>query len=91
VFSPDDPYCGVDFDGCLDGGGLAEWARPWIEQLADCYMEVSPSGRGIKVWCRAKLPGIGGKRTVGGDHAGIEVYDQGRYFAFTGNVWRTES
>jgi hypothetical protein len=88
VFSPDDPYCGADFDGCLEGGELAEWASTWLAELAGAYGEVSPSGRGIKFFCRAKLAGTGGKRAVGdGEHTGIEVYDRGRFFAVTGNAW----
>lgn len=87
VFSPDDPYCGVDFDGCLDGIEVAEWARLWIDDLDGAYGEVSPSGKGIKLFCKAKLPGPGGKRSIGaGKHAGIEVYDRSRFFVVTGDV-----
>jgi primase-polymerase (primpol)-like protein len=54
----------------------------------DSYTEVSPSGKGLKVWVRATKPGCrcstrdtpwGGK---------IEVYDRGRFFAATGKVVR---
>jgi putative DNA primase/helicase len=92
VFSPDDPYCGIDFDGCLIAGKLADWARRWIQHLDGAYAEVSPSGRGIKFFCRAKLAGKGGKRTTqADDHTGIEVYDRGRFFAVTGNIWSQEA
>jgi hypothetical protein len=90
VFSPDDPYCGIDFDGCLVDGDVAEWAWEWIADLlsAGAYGEISPSGKGIKFFCRARLPGAGGKRTIGeGQHTGIEIYDRSRYFAVTGEKW----
>jgi putative DNA primase/helicase len=90
VFSPDDPYCGIDFDGCLIDGKLADWAWEWIAELlcAGAYREISPSGKGIKFFCCAKLYGKGGKRPIGeDDHTGIEVYDRGRFFAVTGDIW----
>jgi putative DNA primase/helicase len=89
VFSKDDGYVGVDFDGCLEAGGIADWAAPWIKQLASgFYAEVSPSGNGLKFWLKGKLPGTGGKRKIEGrDHTGIEVYDKGRFFAVTGNAF----
>lgn len=79
VFAADDPYCGVDLDDCLDpdSGDLASWAATVVRDL-DTYTEVSPSGTGVKVWLRAKLP-------AGGNRKGnVEMYDQGRYFAMTG-------
>jgi putative DNA primase/helicase len=90
VFSPDDPYSGIDFDGCLVDGNVAEWAWEWIAELlsAGAYGEISPSGKGIKFFCLARLPGAGGKRTIGeGQHTGIEIYDRSRYFAVTGEKW----
>lgn len=87
VFSADDPFVGVDLDGCLEDGKLAEWAKPWLEKFAGCYAEVSPSGNGVKLWARGKLPGPGGMRRVGDDaHTAIELYDRGRFFVVTGDV-----
>ena len=87
VFSPDDPYCGVDLDNCIEAAGeLKGWAQTIIATFADTYMEVSPSGQGIKIWCKARLPGAGrSKKNDAGE--GIEIYDRGRYFTVTGNVW----
>jgi putative DNA primase/helicase len=88
VFSEKDPYVGFDFDGCLVEGELAEWARSHLEDLAGCYAEISPSGNGVKVWCRGVLTGTGGKRSVGRDkHTGIEMYDRGRFFCVTGEAY----
>ncbi|WP_165076069.1 hypothetical protein, partial [Paludisphaera rhizosphaerae] len=88
MFTPDDLFVGFDFDNCLDEHGQAvEWARPWLERFQGCYVETSPSGRGVKVWARGTIP-KGGKVWDGpGEHCGIEAYDRGRYFCVTGRIW----
>jgi hypothetical protein len=92
VFSPDDPFTGIDLDGCRDPktGTVASWAKDMILNL-DSYAEVSPSLTGVKVWVVAKSPlDSGKKRAVTTDERpvakepAIEVYDRGRYFAVTG-------
>jgi len=74
---------GVDFDHCRDAesGIVHEPASSWIREL-DSYCEVSPSGRGVKLLVRGKLPPKCRKRN---DAVGIEVYDAGRYFTLTGH------
>ncbi|AMV41047.1 hypothetical protein [Planctomyces sp. SH-PL62] len=62
VFTGGDPYVGIDLDGCLDGGEIADWAKAWLDRFKGCYAEVSPSGNGVKVWARGKLPGGGCRR-----------------------------
>lgn len=82
VFSTEDTLAGVDRDGCRDAetGEICEEWRPWHERLLPlAYTEVSPSGLGIKYWLRGKLP-----QALKRDKAGVEVYDQGRYFTVTG-------
>jgi putative DNA primase/helicase len=80
VFSPDDPFCGVDLDDCrdLETGSIHEWAARIVGQLAS-YAELSPSGTGLKIFVRGVLPD-GRKR-----RGPIEIYDRGRYFAVTGH------
>jgi hypothetical protein len=87
VFSKGDPLAGIDLDDSLDDqGDVKEWARGIIERFSDTYIEISPSGRGLKIWARgslpANLPGI-----CVGDGA-VELYDHARYFAVTGRVFR---
>jgi hypothetical protein len=79
VFSEDDPFCGVDLDGCLnpETGEIEGWAQEIIEEL-DSYTEVSPSGSGIHVLVKGELPP--GRNRKGR----IEMYDRGRYFTVTG-------
>src|SRR5215208_5152264 len=79
VFSEDDPFCGVDLDGCLDPktGELEGWARQIVEEL-DSYTEISPSGTGVHILIRATLPE--GRNRKGR----FEAYDKGRYFTVSG-------
>jgi hypothetical protein len=85
VFSEADPYTGVDLDDCLDDASrLKEWAVPILRRFAGTYAEVSPSGSGIKLWCRGTVPASA--KFAYGDGA-IEVYSQARYFTVTGELW----
>jgi len=84
-FRPDDPYAGVDLDGCRDPqtGAIAPWAQRWIDRFAT-YTEISPSGKGVKMFFRGRLTGKG-KNHRFGPGAGVEAYSTGRYFTVTGN------
>jgi Protein of unknown function (DUF3987) len=73
------PYAGADLDKCIDDAGVvAEWAMEIVRRL-NSYTEITPSGRGLRVWVRGKLPP--GRRRKGQ----IELYDSGRYFTVSGN------
>jgi Primase C terminal 1 (PriCT-1) len=53
VFSKSDPFTGIDLDRCLTADGQVKpWAQGIIERFADTYMEISPSGLGVKIWAR---------------------------------------
>ncbi|MFP3868958.1 MAG: hypothetical protein ACLFUU_12515 [Desulfobacteraceae bacterium] len=69
-FSSDDPYTGIDLDKCRDPetGEIEPWAWAIINQV-DSYTEISPSGRGVHILAKGKLPP--GRRRKG--H--IEMYD----------------
>jgi len=71
---------GIDLDGVRDPATrvIDPWALEILESL-DSYAEVSPSGRGVKVWVRARLD-----RSYVKD--GCEVYTRGRYFVTTGQL-----
>ena len=57
VFSAADKFFGLDLDQCLDAAGeLRPWAQPIMERFFDSYTEISPSGRGIKIWAKGTLP-----------------------------------
>lgn len=86
---------GVDLDACIDSDGALE---PWAEEvvaLLDSYTEVSPSGRGLKVFFYGP-PGPSAQVSMGepveiapGQHKRREVayYTRGRYFTVTGQEW----
>ena len=61
VFAADDPFCGVDLDHVYNDGEIANWAADVLAELPT-YAEISPSGRGIKLWLRAKLPDGRGRK-----------------------------
>jgi putative DNA primase/helicase len=83
VFSPDDPFCGIDLDECRDpvSGEVTPWAARIVKDF-DSYTEVSPSETGLKIFIKGRLSG-GGIKTK---H--VEVYDKTRYFTVTGEVWQ---
>lgn len=79
VLSPDDPYTGVDLDHALDGDGKVKpWAMYYVDGL-NSYTEVSPSGKGLRIFTRAAWPYDRHKK---GD---IEIYADKRFLTLTGN------
>ena len=72
-------FTGLDLDHCRDPntGTLEPWAAAIVAEV-NSYTEVSPSGTGIHIIVEGKKPG---NRCREGQ---MEIYDQGRYFTFTG-------
>jgi putative DNA primase/helicase len=87
VFSPDDPYCGVDLDDAIDTdlGTLKPWAQVIVDRL-DSYCEVSPSGWGLKLFVIATKPGPRCRKPY--QDGEVEMYTEGRFFTVTG--WRRD-
>ncbi|WP_442957034.1 phage/plasmid primase, P4 family [Peribacillus sp. Aquil_B8] len=84
MFSKDDPFIGIDIDHCVNEGALTELAEDVIETVQS-YTEYSPSGQGVHIIAKGKLPLKGpgtGRKNPG---MGLEVYRHGRYFTFTGD------
>lgn len=88
AFNLGDPFCGIDLDDCFDAEGILE---PWAERIVFglmSYTERSPSGTGLHVIVRGRLPdGARNKLTgLGAEGKGkIEFYDRARYFTVTGD------
>lgn len=80
VFSAEDPYVGIDFDGCVEAGVIHAPILDLVHQL-DSYSEFSQSGSGIHVIVRGSLPSAGRKSAM---HR-IELYEAGRFFVMTGD------
>jgi len=79
VLTLDAGIVGIDIDHCrepktgaIDDEGLA------IVRELDSYTEVSPSGTGIRIFARGKLPNGWRKR------GRVEMYDRARYLTVTG-------
>lgn len=97
VFTPEDPFCGVDLDGALDAGGtVLQWAKEILDRLST-YAEISPSGRGVKLFLRGSLARAAAASEAGqgrvrhrrsglgpGGTGSVELYDEGRFFTVTG-------
>lgn len=85
VFAADDPFTGIDLDGCIDeSGNVVPSAREIIDSLSS-YTEVSPSGRGVKVFIAARKPdGLGCKSKAIAGFKETEVYSDKRFFTLTG-------
>lgn len=89
VFSGTDGMAGLDLDDCIGQDGvLAAWAKDIVEGFAS-YTEISPSGRGLKVFLLGRKPAFAGCAVKGidGGAGELEVYDKARYFCVTGNRW----
>jgi len=90
VFAAGGGLFGADFDNCLDAAGQVEpWARNLILLLGPTYTEMSPSGRGLKMFGRGTKPGPHCKAIGLGPHEKgvIELYDRDRFFTVTGLAW----
>lgn len=85
VFTENDPYCGIDLDDVIDENGVIDPEAQAIIDKMDSYTEVSQSGRGIHIIVRGKKPNSRCRR------GNVEIYDKGRYFALTGDLWQKRS
>ena len=80
----------VDLDGCHnpDSGDIEPEADSIIDRC-DSYTEVSPSGTGIRIFLRGKLPANRKRQAPwkrdGIDKAEIEVAGSGKYMTVTGH------
>lgn len=73
-------YFGVDLDKCLDD---TDFVDEFVDTLKS-YNEISMSGKGIHIICRGTLP-QGQRRKKN-----VEMYQEGRYFALTGNIYNED-
>lgn len=87
VFSEGDPYCGIDLDDAIDEHGtMKPWAIGLVRRL-NTYTEISPSGRGVKLWIRGHYPGDETGRRVNYRDGKVEMYHTRRFFTVTGQAW----
>lgn len=83
-----DGIVGVDLDKCVTDGTPTHAATQLIDMLQCGYVELSPSGTGLRAFgygpaikgTRGKLNGVN-----------VELYSTGRYLTVTGHTLRTEA
>ena len=46
---------GIDLDDCIVDRNIFPWAQPIVDRFRDTYIEISPSGTGLRIFCL--LPG----------------------------------
>lgn len=76
-------FVGVDVDKCLTEAGLSPEAQTILNTL-NSYAELSPSGNGLRVFCRGTLPSENGKPDY--RNGPFEIYDNTtfRFLTVTG-------
>lgn len=85
-----DGLAGVDLDHChgehATNGTTDDWAVAIVNEI-NTYTDVSPSGTGLKLLLHGVKPPQGCRKHIPDAHpdAGIELYDNGRFFTLTGN------
>jgi putative DNA primase/helicase len=85
VFAASDPFCGIDLDDCIDDAGVVVPAAREVIESFGSYCEVSPSGRGVKIFIVGRKPEWAASRSkVIRGFKETEVYDHGRFFTVTG-------
>lgn len=77
----DDGYVGIDIDCGFDEDGLPTEDALNVIRACASYTEISKSGRGFHIICKADLS-FNGKATADG----WEIYKSGRFFVITGRV-----
>lgn len=88
VFTPGCGYVGVDIDGAFSTPERAAITKAAVEDLGS-YTEISPSGEGLHIILAGELPpGASFCHSGRENSSGFEVYDRGRYFTFTGLLYK---
>jgi len=86
VLSDEDPFTCVDIDHCLTPTGIVDGQQNWemsekavkIVAFFDSYTEVSPSGTGLHIWVKGKIP-------AAIKRSDFEIYSTKRYITITEN------
>jgi len=86
VFTSADDIVGIDLDAVVDPATneIKPWATSVIQTL-NTYTELSPSGTGLKLFCRGKIKINHNKPKAGTEYAeAFEIYNTRRFFTVTG-------
>ena len=74
---------GIDVDHCVNSDGSLTPLAEELVRLASSYTEYSPSGQGLHIIGRGKVPPGGNRNSA----LGLEMYSEARYFTMTGKVF----
>lgn len=77
-------YFGIDLDHVIEDDKLISKEAADIIKIMDSYTEISPSGTGIHIIAKGTIPGVIGASA----NKTIEMYQNGRYFTVTGNIYK---
>ena len=84
-------YAGIDIDHCVNEDGTLKDYAAEIVRLMDSYTEYSPSKTGLHILFKLSksLHELDASFNTGKKNPalGIEIYDSGRYFTVTGQVY----
>ncbi len=77
-----------DIDHCIDDQGIIDPRALELVAKFCTYAEITPSGRGLRIWIRAKKPGNRCKAPSHKDKflATVELYEHSRYLTVTGRI-----
>ena len=79
----DNGFIAIDLDDCFeDNGSLTPVAQDILDHFEGAYVEYSPSGNGLHLFCRGVKPNKRTKDTL--NH--IEVYDNKNFVTVTGDI-----
>jgi len=80
---------GIDLDHCIVDGKLLPWAQEIVDIFGATYIEISPSGTGIRIFCLLPNGFIYDTQTYYIKKGDVEVYIPGhtnRFLTVTGNA-----
>ena len=84
-----DRIVGIDLDHCIVDGKLLPWAQEIVDQFHATYIEISPSGTGIRIFCLLPAVFSYDTQTYYIKNGNVEVYIPGhtnRFLTVTGNA-----
>lgn len=90
VFTNTNNLIGIDIDNCIQEGKINGFHKELIMRLKS-YNEYRPSGTGFHVIIKGKLdPSWSNRANDKSNGIGYEIYEQERFFTFTGNLVKGE-
>ena len=82
VLTQNDPYAFIDLDHTTDQDEFAKQQTIYANFM-DTYAELSPSGQGLHIIMRGRLP-------QGRRRGSVEIYSSQRFMTMTGNVYNNQ-